>query len=256
MVGIPPVGMAAGETDGPDGYSYGAVLVRGDDGLRPDVEEVLRGLRFSGWIAPSDRGWIVLLGDHGAGVVAKDRRGAIDVGADLARRLPGAVVAVQVRRDRQLAIVAWRGGDEAGRYCSDPSLEPGADADVAAEPVGSDSASAFAELAQRPDAAEALAELLEDELDPDSVFESERLRGALRLLGMPDWIVAANALPHDIPTGPRARDLMRVRVGATGAAGVLRDVFVRRLRRRRIPPAVIADPPRQGGMSGLEPWMF
>jgi hypothetical protein len=110
--------------------------------------------------------------------------------------------------------------------------------------------------AERPDAADGLAEILEEDLDSDSVFESERLRAVLRILGMPDWIVAAVALPHDIPTGPRAHDLTRVRVGASGARGVLRDVFVRRLRRRRIPPAVIADPPRQGGMGGLEPWMF
>ncbi|WP_345800010.1 hypothetical protein AAIB33_11040 [Microbacterium sp. AZCO] len=253
---IPPVGVGAGETGGPDGYSYGAILVRGDEAVRETVEEVLRGIRFSGWIVPPRDGWVVLLGDRGAGVVASERRGAIDVGAELARRILAPVVAVQVRRDRQLAVVGWQGGDEIGRYCSDPSLEPDADRDVVAEPVGGASAYALAELAGRPEVGEELAELLEDELDPDSVFESERLRQVLRLLGMPDWIVAANALPRDIPTGPRARELTRVRVGATGVAGVMRNVFVRRLRRRRIPPAVIADPSRQGGMDGLEPWMF
>ena len=48
------------------------------------------------------------------------------------------------------------------------------------------------------------------ELDPDSVIESERLGRVLRLLRLPTWVVAAATLPRDIPTGPRTRDLIRL----------------------------------------------
>ena len=120
----------------------------------------------------------------------------------LATRLADPVLAARVVRDRQLALVAWRGGIEVGRYCSDPSRETGADKDVIDQPVGADIAVTLAELYGRVDAADELSELLEDELDPDSVYESERLRAVLRLLGLPAWIVAAGALPRDIPTGP------------------------------------------------------
>lgn len=252
---IPPLGVSRDEVGGPDGYSYGAVLLQLDAELQ-DVLDLLRDIRFSGWVSPPNARWVVVLGERGAGVVASERRGVLDVGALVAGRVTASVLAVQVRRDRQLSLVGWEDGEEVGRYCSDPSLEPGADDDVLAEPVGAASAVAFARLAGREDAADDLIEILDEELDPESVYESERLRQVLRLLGMPDWLVAADALPRDIPTGPRARDLTRLRAGVPGAPGVLRDLFVRRLRRRRTPPPAIADPPRGGGMSGLEPWMF
>ena len=217
--------------------------------------EVLRGIRFSGWIAPPRDGWIVVLGDPGDGVVADDRRGVIEVGAALAERLAAPVLAVRVRRDRQLGIVAWRDGEEVGRYCSDPSREPDADKDVLDQPVGAELAEALAELWNRADAADDLAELLEEELDPESVYESERLRSVLRLLGLPAWIVAAGALPQDIPTGPTAAELTRLRAGATGYAGRTLGPALRAVRRRQTPPPVIADPPRGSGM-GFEEWMF
>jgi hypothetical protein len=248
---------ATPEVGGPDGHSYGAVLVRAGGEALPAIEEQLRGIRFSGWIAPPRDGWIVVLGDPGAGIVAGQRRGVIDVAGLLAKHTDAPVFAVRVRRDRQLALVAWRRGAEIGRYSSDPSQEPAADADVLAEPVGTASGIAFAEAVDRADAAADLVELLGDELDPDSVFESERLREVLRLLGMPDWVVASGALPRDIPTGPRARELRRLRAGAAGFAGFLRHLFVRRARRRRAPAPVIADPPRRfGGLDGIEPWML
>jgi hypothetical protein len=254
---MPPLGTGR-EVGGPDGYSYGAVLIGADGVGTTAVEEALRDIRFSGWIAPSQGGWLVLLSDRGAGagVVASDQRGVIEVGGLLAKRVDAPLFAVQIRRDRQLAIVAWRAGDEVGRYCSDPSQDPGADDEVLSAPVGAGCAFAFADLAGRTEVVDDLVETLEDELDPDSVYESERLRQVLRLLGLPDWIVAANALPRDIPTGPRARELTHLRAGVAGARGILRDVFIRSLRRRRMPPPVIADPPRSAGMSGLEPWMF
>ena len=233
------------------------MLVRSSvDGL-PRIQNLLRVIRFTGWVAPPQGEWIVILGDPGAGVVAAQRRGIIEVAGILADDTGVPVFAVRVRRDRQLAIVAWSEGEEIGRYSSDPSQEPGDQDDVVAEPVGVASAPAFARLAGREDAAEDVEELLAEELDPDSVYESERLRQLLRLLGLPAWIVAAGALPRDIPTGPRAADLMRLRAGRSGFPGWARHAFIRRVRRRRAAPVAIPDPPRQSpGMGGMEPWMF
>lgn len=243
------------EVGGPLGDTYGAVLVRADG---TDVEGVLAALgaiRFSGWVAPPDDGWIVAIARPGGGVVATGRRGVLEVGEVLAGRLATTVLAVRVLVDRQLAIAAWTGGEELGRYSSDPSREPGADDDVLSDPIGEEHAGAFASACGRPDAAEDLEEVLAEELDPDSVYESERLAQVLRLLGLPAWLVAAAALPRDVPTGPRARDLVRLGAGARGAEGRVRGRAADVVRRRRTPPPVIADPPRSSGL-GMEPWMF
>ena len=243
------------EIGGPPGYSYGAAILPADAPAPSALRDLLSGIRFSGWIAPADDGVVVVLGDPGDGVVADGRRGIIEVAGSLATGTAGPILAVRVRNDRQLALVAWRDGEEVARYCSDPSLEPGSDKDVLSEPYGAESAETFAQLWQRPDAAEKLFDLLEDELDPDSVYESERLGRVLRLLGMPDWIVAAAALPRAMPRGPKASELIRMRAGATGVAGRSRDSLLRPVRRRQHPPPVIVDPPTSGGM-GDEYWMF
>ncbi|WP_460720255.1 hypothetical protein [Microbacterium aureliae] len=245
----------ADEVGGPDGYSYSAVLLPAETDAAPSVDAVLHDLRFSGWIAPPAGGWQVLIGDPGAGVVARGRRGIVEVAAVLAAELRGGVIALQVRRDRQLAIVAWQDGAEVARYCSDPSIEPGADRQVLAEPVGEDDAPEIAAVAGRPGAAEDLQRLLAEELDPDSVYESERLRSVLRLLGLPDWVVAASSLPRDIPTGPRAAELIRMRAGEQTPAAVATHVLVKRKRRRHAPPPIIADPPRQDDF-GIDPWLL
>jgi hypothetical protein len=254
MYMVPPTGFPsdAGE---PEGETYGAVLVADRDLALTAVTAVLRDTRFSGWVCPPRDGWIVLLGDPGDGVVADDRAGIIEIGAAIASRTAGTVLALRVRRDRQLGIVAWHGGDELGRYCSDPSREPDADKEVLDQPVGAELGEALAELFERPETEEELTELLDEELDPDSVFESERLRTALRLLGLPVWIVAAGALPYDIPTGPKADELTRLRAGATGYAGRTLGPALRAVRKRQTAPPVIADPPRGGG-AGFEEWML
>lgn len=251
----PPQSVLHDGTPGDAGETYGAVLVRGDQQALPRVTDSLRTLRFSGWIVPPADGWIVALGDPGDGVVAAGKRGVVEVAADLAGALGSPGLAVRVRRDRQLALVAWRGAEEIGRYCSDPSREPGAGADILSEPYGVEHAQGFAELLDRPDAAEELAAALEEELDTESVFESERLAQVLQLLGLPRWLVAAGALPRDIPTGPRVKDLIRLRGGATGLAGTVRGVAIRPIRRRAHPAAIVVDPPRSHG-AGIEPWMF
>ncbi|WES64554.1 hypothetical protein P0L94_00450 [Microbacter sp. GSS18] len=254
---IPPVGGLSGAVGGPSGYSYGAVAVAGGADAVPALARTLSEIRFTGWIVPPREGWIIVLG--GAGVVASGRRGIIEVGGELAARSPGPVFAFRVRHDRQLGVVAWDHGAEVGRFCSDPSREPHADDDVLAEPVGIGAAGAFGQVTGHPEAIAPLTELLGERYQfPWSVFESERLRDVLRLLGMPDWLVAAAELPRDIPTGPRARELTRVRVGRVGARGLAADWFVRRFRGERTPPPVIADPPREwmASLDDIEPWML
>ena len=73
---------------------------------------------------PAD-GRVVLLGNPGAGVVAGGRRGIVEVGEMLAGETAGPVLAVRVRRDRQLGLVAWVDGVEIIRYDSNPTLDHG-----------------------------------------------------------------------------------------------------------------------------------
>ncbi|GAA1995557.1 hypothetical protein [Microbacterium pumilum] len=249
-----PTGSSS-DGDAVEGHSYGAVILAEADVKEVELLEVLRGIRFSGWIGPPRDGWVVVLGDPGDGVVADGRRGVIEVAGLLAEHRERPVLAVRVRSDRQLGIVAWRAGDEVGRYCSDPSREPGADKDVLDQPFGAELAESLAEMFDRADAEDQLTELLEEVLDPDSVYESDRLRTVLRLLGLPSWIMAAGALPHDVPTGPKAAEFTRLRGGVTGISGRAIAGALGPVRRRQNPPPVIADPPTGGG-AGFEEWMF
>lgn len=251
---LPLPGMSP-ESDAPAGHSYGAVLVRADGATRDAVIAELRGIRFTGRVAEPDGGWIVAVAEPGDGTVATGRRGVLEVAAALADRLGTTAFAVRVRLDRQLVLAAWTGSEELGRYSSDPSREPGADDDVVAEPYGAEHAEAFAEAAGRPQSADGLAEVLDEELDTDSVYESERLARVLDLLGMPRWIVAAAALPRDIPTGPRARALVRLGAGSTGVAGRMRGGFAAMVRRRTPPPPALAEPPRSDDL-GIDPWLL
>ena len=140
-VAIPGSGSEVG---GPMGDTYGAVLVRADGTGVADVLTALSSIRFSGWIAPPDAGWIVAIARPGGGVVATGRRGVLEVGQALAEQLATTVLAVRVLVDRQLVIGAWTSGEELGRYSSDPSSEPGADEAVLSDPLGEEHAAAFA----------------------------------------------------------------------------------------------------------------
>jgi hypothetical protein len=247
---VPAYGAASGaEVGGPEGYTYGAIVARGDD-PRPALREI----RFSGWVAPPEDGWQIAIPASGGGTIAAGRRGVVGAAEWLADRVDGTVLAIRVLRDRQLLLAAWSGGEELGRYVSDPSREPGADKDVLAEPLGAENATAFATACGHPEAGEDLEELLAEELDPDSVIESERLSRVLRLLGLPTWLVAAPTLPRDIPTGPRHRDLVRLGAGVPGLAGWLRGRAVDMIRKRRPPPPAVTDAPR--GSSGMDPWLL
>ncbi len=230
------------EPEGPAGYSYGAVIARTD--ARDPVLARLRDIAFSGWVAPPEDGWLVVLPESAEDAVASDRRGVVGVGEALAGTA-STVLAVRVLHDRQLALVAWADGQEVARYVSDPSREPGAGADVHDDAVGVEGAEALAAACGRPEAGEELAELLDEGLDPDEEIESERLSRVLGVLGLPAWLVSAWVLPRRMPIGPSPRELTRLGAGRPGLGGWVAGRASRAVRRRR-PAPVLADPPRGG----------
>jgi len=239
------------EPEGPAGYSFGAVIVRTD--AREPVLARLRDIGFSGWVAPPEDGWLVVLPESAEAAVAADRRGVVEVGEALAGTAP-TVLALRVLHDRQLALVVWAEGQEVARYVSDPSREPGAGADVLDDPSGVEGTEAVAEACGRPEAGEDLAEVLDEGLDPDEEIESERLSRVLGLLGLPAWVVSAWVLPKRMPVGPAPRDLVRLGAGRTGLGGWVSGRVARSLRRRR-PPPVLTDPPRRGAGPDDLMWM-
>lgn len=251
-----PVSNASEQVGGPTGYTYAAVAVRSVDGspTRRELRAALREIRFSGWLSRPEDGWLIAVAASGGGTVASRRRGVVGVAEWLAERFGVPVLAVRVLADRQLLLAVWADGDEIGRYVSDPSREPGADDDILPDPLGAEHAAAFAVACEHPEVADDLTELLAEQIDPDSVIESERLAHALRLLRLPTWLVAAATLPRDIPTGPRARDLTRLGAGLPGLLGRACGPVVNVVRRRRRPPPAVAHPPRGGRR--MDPWLM
>lgn len=246
-----PLGVP-GTTGGPSGYTYGALVVRACD--QPDqLLAALRAIRFSGWALPPEDGWGIAVAARAGGAVAAGRRGLLEVGAELASQLGTTVVGVRVLRDRQLVLGVWSGGDEVGRYVSDPSYGLD-DEDVLPSPLGAEHAAAFAAALGKPEVAGELEALLLEELDADSLIESERLADVLRMLGLPRWLISSASLPRDVPGGPRARDLTRLGAGVPGVLGRMLGATMDVVRRRRPPPPVVADPPRAA--PGMDPWLF
>ena len=234
-----PVLPAAGNGESA-GYSYAGLLTKAD---RDEVLRVLAELRFSGWLGPWEEGWLVAVPARPVGPVAAAGADLETVGEALARRLDEVVLMASVRRDRALRLRMWAGRRELGRYLSNPAFDAPEDDEAFPDPEGVEHAEDFARACGRPRVAEELTEVLGDVLDEDSEIESERLTRAFRLLGLPVWLVAATALPKDVPGGPRAAECTRLGAGRTGVAGRLLGWVTGVARRCRRRPG---RPPRPG----------
>jgi len=218
----------------PEGHRYAGLVV---DAAAPGRDALLAALgraRFSGWVGPGDGRWVVAVADSPGGSVAGSRTGVADLTRRLATGLQTLVLGVEVDDARVLRLT-WASPDGEGAYDSDPTVGHEDDDDLLPDPVGVDLLGDLAAAAGRPGAADDLTELLGDEIDRDSTFESERLRAALRLLGMPTWLVASSSLPRDVPSGPRRGETTRLGAGRPGPAGRLTGMATRRVRRHRPP---------------------
>ena len=250
--------------DKPAGFSYDALLVRGE---RPALVEQLQRLRFSGWVGPQEDRWVVAVPTAKRGAVAGGGRGLDALAQELARSASTLAVALSVRVDRALALALFDADGEVARYASSQAVPglavapppPGLDeeemvpdrlADLAAlgdpvalaalagverdeGPLGVEYAGRIASALGAPEAEEDLIELLGAELDDEDDIESERLMAVLDLFGLPRWVVASAALPRDVPGGPRAGEFLRLRAGRTGPGGRVRGWLGAPVRARR-----------------------
>lgn len=222
------------------GLTYAGLLIGGDD-VGP-VREALAALRFSGWLGPverpAQRPWLVAVADNPGGAVAGDRADLAATAQRVAERLRGPVLGATVLRDQVLRLDWVDGGgapDDRGHYDSDPSYGLPEDDETMPDPVGVDELPGLAELAGRGEVAEDLVALLGEEIDRAGTYESERLRAALRLLGMPAWLIASDSLPRNVPGGPSRDQVLRLGAGASGPVGLAKGAVMQAVRRRRPP---------------------
>lgn len=219
----------------PEGHRYTGLLVDIGEAGRAGLLAALGRARFSGWVGPAQGRWVVAVADNPGGSVAGSRTGVSELTRRVATGLRTLALGVEVDDERVLRLT-WASPDVDGSYDSNPGLGHEDDEDdLPPDPVGVDLLTGLAEAAGRPEAAEDLTELLGDQIDRDSTFESERLRAVLRLLDAPTWLVASSSLPRDVPSGPRRSEITRLGAGRPGPAGRLRGLAVRRVRRHRPP---------------------
>ncbi|HQY34376.1 MAG TPA: hypothetical protein PLS68_10455, partial [Actinotalea sp.] len=221
------------------GFTYAGVAVRlGDpvDEVSPHeaVLGVLTQARFSGWLGPAEPPWTLAVADNPAGSVAGDRADIGRLAARLAAELGTVTLGISVLEDRVLRLVLCVGADVLGEYVSDPSALDPTDDELASDPVGAEIAGPLVRACGQGDADE-VGELLAEELERGSVFESERLTAVLRQLGVPTWLVAADSLPRAVPGGPAATEVTRLGAGTPGPLGLARGLVVGAVRKRRPP---------------------
>lgn len=212
---------------GPSGFTYTGIFTRGS---REDVLATLTALRFSGWVGPQEADWVVAVPTRAHGAVAGDKMRPDDVARALAAAVRSASLAVTVDDDRLLRMWSFDGDADLGDYLSDPTVAFPYDDEVGPDPIGADNAPGIAAACGRPDAAEDLEDLLAEHLG-ESENESERLTAVCRLLGMPDWLVAAASLPN-VPGGPKAAEVTKLGAGKEGVAGAV-DAAIRGLVRKK-----------------------
>jgi hypothetical protein len=220
----------------PVGHSYAGLYARAD---RPAVVEALAQARFSGWVGPQEDRWVLSVAERPAGPVAGQGRDVDALAEHVAGALTTVTLAVRVHQDRVLRLTGWDGRQRAagavslGTYVSDPTIEAPDDDDLWAEPQGAHHAQSFLTAYGAPDPDDELGELLAETLDPESVFESERLAGVLRVLQLPGWLVSALSLPGDVPAGPRRGELTRLGAGRSGVGGRVTGALTRVVRRTK-----------------------
>ncbi len=235
-----PIG-APEDPSASQGLSYAGVFVNADRRLLLDQ---LAQRRFSGWLGPQEGDWVLAVAEQATGAVAGGGTALTTLARDLAHALGAVVIVARVERDRVLRLDGWDGTDDDGHdepeplgsYLSDPSVDAtpdDEDDEVYPEPVGAEFAPSYARSCGVPEATGELTEVLEEELDPESVFESERLDSVLRLLELPRWLISAGSLPGDVPAGPRRSELVRLGAGREGLPGLVVGAVTGVLRRRR-----------------------
>lgn len=210
-----------GGQGGPAGSSYCGIFSAAP---REALLTVLADLRFSGWVGPQQEGWVVSVPTRVRGAVAGSKMTAPDVARELSRRGGGASFSATVIQDRLLELHAYDDGERLLSYYSDPTVVDPYNDELSPDPMGAQDAPAFAAAAGRPDAGADLEELLEEPLS-SSEIESERITKVLRLLGAPTWVVSADALPKDVPAGPRAKEFTHLGAGKEGVRGHLDDAL-------------------------------
>lgn len=216
------------------GPSYGAILVAAP----PDeVLAAAQEARFTGWLTPPAGEWVVLAPENPLGHAAGERRTAHDLAEHLAATLATRAICAVVRREELLTLTAYDGETQVLDYLSDAQVARPGD-EFAWGPEGVHGAEALTRLClgeaetvavpRGKSSADRVRDVLAEESGEDE-NESERLMALARLLGWPEWLVALPGLPKRIASGPA--DLVRLRSGATGLAGRLKDRGARMKRR-------------------------
>jgi hypothetical protein len=219
----------------PVGHSYAGLFARAD---REALAETLAEARFSGWVGPQEGDWVLCVAERPTGPIAANGRDLVALAELVAGALTTVTLAVRVHQDRALHLTGWDATDpprvlSLGRYVSDPTIEAPDDDELFAEPQGAENARSFVNACGATDPDDELNELLAETLDPESVFESERLAGVLRVLELPSWLVSAQSLPGDVPAGPRRTELTRLGAGRSGVGGLVTGALSRVVRRGR-----------------------
>lgn len=190
----------------------------------------LGALGFTGWVSPRRDRWTVAVPEHPVGHVAAKRRDLLAVGAAAAAASGAATVAIAIRREELMYLVAHDGEARLVDYVSDAQLARPGD-EYAFGPEGAHGGEALARLSGHPEkGAEAVAILGEEYTESES--ESERLVKLGRLLDWPTWLVAVNGLAkRRMSIGPEPKEFVRLRAGRTGLGGMALNRVIKVARR-------------------------
>jgi hypothetical protein len=210
-----------GGLGGPAGSSYCGIFSTAP--LETFVTSLTR-MRFSGWVGPQEDGWVVAVPSRVRGAVAGNKMTGPEVARAVSADDGGTAFCAIVLGDALLQLQAYTAGDVLLTYYSDPTVLDPTNDELMSDPMGADDAPALARAVGKPDVGDELEELLAEPLS-ESENESERLTQVLRLLGAPTWIVAADALPKDVPSGPRAKEFTRLGAGKEGVQGRIDDAL-------------------------------